>query len=344
MMASAVGQHQKGQGIQCKLEEVQDSEKSGLTAFTYFVPDGWTAHHSMRWGNADSFVANLSASTADKHYSVSQLQPMVVTYMAMRAIAPKGIRIAHATDFLHALVDQLKRQYNLQEVNVVDEVNEPLPLTQFQESAARTNWGPMQTRAPLHESGFMQVTFELNGEEETADLGTTVVGTNVRMHALNNENEVTSESGVYRAGPSMVIIAPSNPAGARIREARIIASTMRETPQFLAYHRKLTTALAKAQLQANAAELEANNADWHERSMANFKGQMAAKDSNTHEFCNYILDQQDYKTKSGPTVTLPTAFDHAWSNANGEYLLSDNPAFDPRGYGSGGWERLEKTK
>ena len=115
--APSVGaESSKSSGVKCTLEQVKDTEKSGLVAFTYFVPEGWTTHHFMKWGDSDSFVANISATTPDKSYSVDQLEPMLSTYMAMRGIAPRGVRITHATDFLHSLVDQVKRQYNLESV------------------------------------------------------------------------------------------------------------------------------------------------------------------------------------------------------------------------------------
>jgi hypothetical protein len=326
-------------GIKCTLEQVNDTEKSGVVAFTYLVPEGWTPHHMMKWGEADSYVANLSASTADKSYSVDQLEPMVMSFMSMRAGNPRGIHIAQATDFLHSLVELIKKQYNVSKVDIVDEVNETLPLTPFQEAASKTNWGPMQTRTPFHESGYLKATFELNGKEVTVEMGTTVVGTNVRMHALNDESQETSTSGVYRVGPTMTIITPSSPEPAKVKEAKIIAASMHPTAEFVDYRQKLTASLAQAQLNANEAELNAKNSDWHERSMAEFRGQMAAKDANTHQFCNYILDQQDYQSKGGPTVTLPSGYKHAWTDGNGKYLLSDDSSSDSQG---GNWEPLEK--
>jgi hypothetical protein len=43
-------------------------------------------------------------------------------------------------------------------------------------------------------------------------------------------------------------------------------------------------------------------------------------------------------------VTTPAYYDHAWSNGQGDYFLSNDPTFDPRGTGNGSWEQMEKTR
>ncbi|MHB8638114.1 MAG: hypothetical protein ACYC96_16780 [Fimbriimonadaceae bacterium] len=329
-------------GIKCKLSELKDTEKSGLIAYTYFVPDGWQSENYLKWGKYDDFTATLTATTADKRYAVNQIEPLLVSYMSFRN-STRGLRIIHATDFLHVIVAQIEQQFKATDIKVIEELNEPLPLTAMQERAQSMNWGPMQTRNQLHESGYLKVSFSLNGKPETAALGTTVSGTNTRMHALNNVNETTSESGVYRVGPTMVVANPSAPSALMVKEMQIVASSMKPTPKFAAFCRKLTASLAKAQLNINKAAFKASNTNWHERSMAAFRGQMAGKDANTHQFCNYILDQQDYRAQGGKTVTLPTAYNHSWSDGKGGYVLSGDPTLDPRGYGGGNWKQMFKA-
>jgi hypothetical protein len=329
-------------GVKCTLEKVKDSQ-SNMVAFTYFVPEGWVAHSAAGWTNPGQFGANLSASTPDKKYSADQLERAIMSYSHNSAGTNKGIRIEHATDFLRAFLEQVKRQYNVSDVNIVDEANEPMPLTDMEKDQASRNWGPMQTRSVVHEAGFIKATFDYNGQEETVFIGTTVAGTNSRMHQLNNPNNELSMSGVFAVGPTTCLVAPSNPSAQKMKELEIAASSFRETPQFLEYWREVNTKLAAAQLGANAAALQYKNATWHERSMAAFRDQMAAKDANTHQFCNYIQNQQDYKTRTGETVALPASYKHVWGDQNGNFLLNDDPTVDLRGYGSGDWKALERA-
>lgn len=296
----------------------------------------------MGWIGPGAYSANLSATTSDKRYLADQLERSIMTFSQAGANS-KGIRIDHATDFLRAFLEQVKKTYNASDFNIVDEANEPMPLSEMEQQAANRNWGPMQTRAIVHEAGFIKATFTYNGEEETVFVGTTVDGTNSRTHQLNNPNVTVAESGVFAVGPTTCLVAPSNPSAQKIKELQVTASSMRITPQFLEYWREVNTQLAAAQLGANAAALQYKNATWHERSMAAFRDQMAGKDANTRQFCNYIQNQQDYKTRTGETVALPASYKHVWGDQNGNFLLTDDPTVDLRGTGSGDWKPLERS-
>jgi hypothetical protein len=40
-------------------------------------------------------------------------------------------------------------------------------------------------------------------------------------------------------------------------------------------------------------------------------------------------------------VELPSGYNHAWSNNNGEYIVSDNPNFNPNVGSNLDWQPLE---
>lgn len=44
----------------------------------------------------------------------------------------------------------------------------------------------------------------------------------------------------------------------------------------------------------------------------------------------------------GREVQLPSGYNHAWSNNNGEYIVSDNPNFNPNVGSNLHWEALER--
>jgi len=45
----------------------------------------------------------------------------------------------------------------------------------------------------------------------------------------------------------------------------------------------------------------------------------------------------------GGGVELPAGYNHAWSNALGEYIVSDDPFFNPNQSSSQNWTPLEKA-
>jgi hypothetical protein len=114
------------------------------------------------------------------------------------------------------------------------------------------------------------------------------------------------------------------------------------TPEFHAYWVKLTTHAAKVQLGANQAELKASNANWHERSMANFRAQMDAKSAATHDFCNVAANQQDYQLGNA-IVTLPLDYKGWWDPHAGVLMIDDDPQFVPSGAGTQNYQELHRA-
>jgi hypothetical protein len=49
-----------------------------------------------------------------------------------------------------------------------------------------------------------------------------------------------------------------------------------------------------------------------------------------------------YQNSSGAEVRLPSGYNHAWSNQNGEYIISDNPNFNPNQGSNISWEELKR--
>ncbi|HWD38307.1 MAG TPA: hypothetical protein VG944_05625 [Fimbriimonas sp.] len=138
---------------------------------------------------------------------------------------------------------------------------------------------------------------------------------------------------------------PAEPDPERAKEAKIVASSARITPKFQSFAIQLALELSEESLHANQERIQQENLRAEERraqSMAEFRHRMEVKDDNTRQFCNYVLDRQDYVRPNGSIVTLPSEYNHSWVNEAGEYILNSDPTFDPKGSGSGGWTELEK--
>ncbi len=43
-------------------------------------------------------------------------------------------------------------------------------------------------------------------------------------------------------------------------------------------------------------------------------------------------------------MELPSGYGHAWANGNGEYVVTDNPNFNPNVELKGDWQELEKKE
>jgi hypothetical protein len=61
------------------------------------------------------------------------------------------------------------------------------------------------------------------------------------------------------------------------------------------------------------------------------------------QFSQTIRGVDEYRDPfEGQGVELPGGYDHAWSNALGEYILTDDPSFDPKIGSNLNWEVMER--
>ncbi len=342
----------KGKGIKCSLAKVEDAQRSGLTAYTYFVPSGWQSKSSLNWNTQITYIADFTANTPDGQYLVEQVQPLNMQYVNSNGKILQGFRITKAIDYLHGLISALEQKGTVSNVKVVQEYNEDAPLTEFEKNMPKplpSIGGMVQTT--FNQTAFMKISFEKDGHQLVGSVGTTVYGyllvNNMKMGIGPTARMWLSENGTYVVGPTLLIVTPPTPDPAKVKEAQIVSSSGRITPKFGQFCAQLALAKSQADLQASAErgrqfiqQMRQQTAQIKE----NFEARMAQKDADTHAFCNYILDQQDYTDHSGNVVTLPSAYTHSWTNGNGEYILNDNPTFDPKGIGLNTWQQLEKTK
>jgi len=338
-----------GHGIKCSLSKLQDTERTGIVAYTYLLPEGWKSSNQLKWQGQLPLI-ELSAQTADGEYMVDRFDPSNLNFSAGSNLQPSGVHLGGALDYLHVLVDGMQRQGIATNVQVIDEATKALPLTQMQQSRQSIPF-PHTTSEPFHETGFMKITFERNGNQETASLGTSIVGSNnVMKSQMPYGNQVFErDSGYYTVGPTILVISPTESSPVKVKEAQLIASSMRITPDWIMYCAKSALQMAQNGLERTREAGQAQIAQFQRDSanrMANFRTQMADKDENTHQFCNYLLDQQDYKDPAGGTVTLPSTYKYAWGNGQGNYWVTDDPTFDPKGTGAvnGTWQVMQKAQ
>jgi len=342
----------KGKGIKCTLAKVVDSQRSGLTAYTYFVPTGWEAKSSMNW-NGNTYVADFTATTPDNQYMVEQLMPLNMQFVNSNGKILQGIRILKAIDYLHAMVNGLQQNGKINNVKVIEEDNEDAPLTEQEKNFPKPlpSIGAM-VQTQFNQTAFMKFSFERNGQQLTGSMGTTVFGNflsnNMQLGYGPTASHFLSENGTYVIGPTLLVMSPASPSEAKVHEAQIIASSAQMTPDFQLYSAKLALAISNAGLVATeerGKELIKQMREQTQQIHDNFMDKMAQKDADTREFCNYILDKQDYADHSGNVVTLPSAYNHSWSDGNGNYILNDDPTFDPKkDLGKLGYQEMEKTK
>lgn len=329
----------------CKLAKIVDSQNSGLVAFTYLVPKGWQTTSSLNWNQQGLFVGNMTSHSADNKYSVDMLTPLNMVFSTYSGGRQTGVQLRHATDFLEYVMHLLEQRGKITNVRFVDKVNTELPLVAAQQVMANTLKTPGTQSSFYHEQGFAKVECDINGVHEVALLGTTVIADRQASDYGGGRfgSHFTSQFETYVVGPTLKIVMPEETSPTRIKEAQVAASSFRITPKFALFIAKLALERSKAALAETEREGKmrqlASEAE-RENRMDSFRKQMATKDANTHDFCNYLLDQQEFQAKNGDVLQAPTSYRYAYTNNAGDYLLSNSPTLGP---GMNEWEQLQKS-
>jgi hypothetical protein len=51
-----------------------------------------------------------------------------------------------------------------------------------------------------------------------------------------------------------------------------------------------------------------------------------------------------YDPLEGKAVELPAGYDNAWANSLGEYIVSENPNYNPNIGSNQNWQRIERAQ
>jgi hypothetical protein len=82
---------------------------------------------------------------------------------------------------------------------------------------------------------------------------------------------------------------------------------------------------------------EDNLQSWYDR--------QAVGDRIAEDFSQYMRGVDEYYDPiEGRPVELPSGYDNAWTNANGEYIISDNPNYNPNIGSNLNWEQMKRNR
>lgn len=329
----------KASYIECKLDKVKDTGRTGLVAFTYLIPNGWVAAPTLAWNSDISLFGEFQAHTKDLKYYVDQVEPFNMSYSSLPGGPHQGFRIVHATDFLKVLLRQVESKGLASNVKIIDEKNSEIPLTAQEKQLYGMARNMSGSTDIISEAGFLEVSFQKGSEHGIATFATIVKGTLSSSPAFQGRYE----TGNYVIGPTMFVLRPTQVTSQRAAEIRILEASLRMTPQFTLYLLKLETAHSQGAIRAIHNEERQEQSEWRARSMSRFKAQMASKDAHTREFCDYISDQQEYVGAGGRQATLPANYIRAWADNSGDYILTNSYTYNPKKYSNNqSWGLLHK--
>ncbi|HMD06554.1 MAG TPA: cysteine rich repeat-containing protein [Candidatus Acidoferrum sp.] len=142
--------------------------------------------------------------------------------------------------------------------------------------------------------------------------------------------------------------APQGQLDANDKLFKVMISSIRPEPKWQAYSNGFIAKLYQAEAQKEAtmdamvAAFQKHVADTIMGVTAN--AQRGAQNS-AFGFDQNIRGVQTFRDPTtGNTMELSNQFDHAWLNGSNEYIMSDDPNFNPNGQLSGNWNQMQPVR
>ena len=146
----------------------------------------------------------------------------------------------------------------------------------------------------------------------------------------------------------MTFVAPKGQLDENGKLFNLIASTVRPEPKWQAYSSDTIAELYKKK-RDEMAKQQTMIAQFQMHVAQTLMGVVA----NSQAGANYAAAGEDRLIRgvqtfkdpsSGATVELSNLYDHAWRNGSNEYVMSDDPNFNPNGALNGDWSALQPVR
>jgi hypothetical protein len=139
--------------------------------------------------------------------------------------------------------------------------------------------------------------------------------------------------------------APKGKLDANDKLFQVIVSSIQPEPQWVTYSAGVLTKLYQMQAQ-KVATINQMWAQFYMQAAQTLNGETAnamrgADASSFHEDQNIRGVQTFRDPTTGKTQELSNLYDHAWQNGSNEYVMSNDPSFNPNEHMSGDWSQLQ---
>lgn len=327
-----------GRQMRLRKHEVKDSEGTGVTALTYLLPADWTVRERLYWDYRDVFIPVryvARSQSSDGTMRTESFADVGSTWMQ----SPSGVQgIRPPASIIEGLKHLIGQQRPVPGLRFTAEKLIPSvqqPVTQQGGVYGQTKW----------ENGIVRVEYPQRNEmvEEEFYGSLSVVRT-------------ASQGAVYleTIGWKMCGLASCASPKGHLEECRRIALTVRGSCRLtLAFYNRFVQVTNLLQDQAYAKIYQAGQIsriisqtnDQISRTISeSYWNSQKTNDRVNQQFGDYVRGVDRYNDGSGSEWQLPSGYDNAWVNNKGEYLMSDQPGFDPNVTLKEDWRPLKRNE
>ena len=268
---------------------------------------------------------------------------------------------------LHNLTDPNRRTHSGNKINDLCAVSRPLSAEQYFRQIVLNSLRPAMTVVSIEPYPVLeQLVRQRNGlpPADAGNGGARVDAIRTRLEFQKDDKpmelwySVALVTQTYRVGrgslydihavSQVALGAPKGTLDGNDKLFKVVMSSIQPTPQYTAYTNKWiasyyqTQATKEAAMDAIQADLDKTILETYQHMSANAQ---RVSDIGFHANDQNLRDVQTYRDPStGRTFELSNQYGHAWLNGANQYVMSDDPNFNPNSALTGSWNELQPVQ
>jgi hypothetical protein len=335
---NATASAEAGAVYHMKLHKVMDDQGTHKLAYTYLIPDGWTATDTIQWIPNDFMTPEIGSSTLKSADGLTEF----VSASGMWTNFGRGPAGNYGQEppksVSNILLHDFKQKHPGVEFKVLEKTDTPVDSLLGTAPPQGRNFGL---------KGVLKVRFSKGGMSF-------LTKAQARMDAMQMTPMATGlggsmSEGGWRITETLVVTAPEDNMDEAMKLVGIVLTSSRLDPHFFNTVLQTQKIISdnfysqQRQIAQISQIISQTNDEISDTIMSSYKTGQAVADKEISGFDDYIRGVDKYQDNDAP-VDLPSGYAHAWADSNGNYIVTDQHGFDPNVGSTGSWRELQKAQ
>jgi hypothetical protein len=342
-----------GNSLKFKTFKYVDSQGTGIEAFQLLVPTDWQAEANISWvldnpGMPASSNLRVWNPKGDQEFDVFPNQSFFSTTNPMLAeMFPTGSKY-----FGMEVLQQFTPQEALHNIviprflgDISDfKVTNEGPVSSL-ENTANSASDPASGISGSSSGAKIRIEYNENGNAMECEIYCMVESITFPVQTVNG---IKSNTDWY-VDHIAAFKAKKGQLESNTKLFQTMANSLKLNPVWFSKYNQVVAFLIQNQIKQiqDVGQLSQiisqTNDQISDEMMQSYNNRQAVDDKISQDFSQYIRGVDAYNDPiSGNSVELPSGYDNAWTNSNGEYVVSESPSFNPNVGSNLDWQPLTK--
>jgi hypothetical protein len=300
-------------------------EAHGIVAYTCLIPSGWKAQEKCFWAGQYGFFREVDSP--DKSCALTELYNVSNQFQLIGGRLKQGMAPPRSvSDFL---VQTFRQSHPGVRYDVIKATNKSLPPEVAQ--ARHASFGG-QSEVVLH--------FQRNGEPYEINFTAEISG---KTFGQGGGGAFSVQTGSWNIDLVLGIEGPVSKDGILTKDLLVLLGSNRDTPDFDRVDAQfsgqtLKNANEQIKLDGEISKAIAKSADDRRNAIMG-----RARKGASSDYLDFLGNAETYKSPfTNEDVQLSNGYKEAWTDGQGNYIMSDQADYDPNKDSDTTWTRMKK--